>query len=292
MIPSNDLLHVFNRPAIGMSSGCSKFKVFQTVIVSDSVLVVDREALLFKPEHRFRPHRVLLVKSKPMLSHITFFSQRMAAHTDNNDVSMRRCRGESGTVLAATREAILANAFSAKSAEPKSGFSGGQIANHPAGWALHGNAPYIGLPHTAKAHIVASPYFASALIFVRSNGSGLSTAGAANLPCAVPVIHGATRWIPALRRTRSEKMVIGAQATVGITGPAYELPSGNVAIDQHPRYTVGSDRLGATVGNRKHSVAIPVSGAGPQPTRLRFIHLGPKSVENFLFEDHPAIMAN
>lgn len=181
-------LHVFNRPSAWMLSRCSKFEIFQRVIISDSIFVMNCESLVFKPQHRFLSHCVFFVQGKPMLVNRISFCKRMPTHPQNQNVSPRRFTDVSfpgvffQKSLFYTPHAEFGNSL-ARICTLKS-------SNNSTSWTFNFYSLLKQYGAAWMAHIFGPSYFSRVLKFVSAQHSFISTSRTAYFPNAVSVPIG------------------------------------------------------------------------------------------------------
>ena len=82
-----DFFHLFDGPAVRVLSACAKFKIFQSVVISNSILMMNREPIIPKPKHGLWSHWMLFIHHKPVFSYLISFCQRVSHHAQYHDVT-------------------------------------------------------------------------------------------------------------------------------------------------------------------------------------------------------------
>src|SRR6185436_1256080 len=79
--------HLFDGPAVRVLSACAKFKIFQSVVISNSILMMNREPIIPKPKHGLWSHWMLFIHHKPVFSYLISLCQRVSHHAQHHDVA-------------------------------------------------------------------------------------------------------------------------------------------------------------------------------------------------------------
>lgn len=184
-IVSNRFLHFLYGPSLRMFPWCSKFKIFQRVVITDSVLMMHGESVNPEPKHRVFSHWMFFVKCKPMLVNGVALCKRMSSHSQDHNVS-------SGgfpyvPVASIFRQKRLFDTPTAECGNSLFCISPPKHSHDSTSRTFHLCSLCKNLSPTWMTHVFRTPYLAGRFIFMSTQHSFASASWTGDFPRSVSV---------------------------------------------------------------------------------------------------------